>query len=234
MNLMHIKNIINEYLISNWRRDLLNVGLGIGICAFAFTLFSLRGLTLACTVVVLLVTSRMFWKLGTPSSAIQYITIPASTAEKWLGNILIVNIYVVLLTFAAAVIGSTAGYFVRPLLFEETYSLSGPYLAWIRGYSGSKLFTIFTWISVFFFGSVYFRRKAAVKTCVTILVAFIALFILVLATLLINIGPHGMWSYQGAEVADKVVKFPWRWIINIVIMVYFYGLSYLRLRETEA
>ena len=30
MNLMHIKNIINEYLISNWRRDLLNIGLIVG------------------------------------------------------------------------------------------------------------------------------------------------------------------------------------------------------------
>ena len=234
MNLMHIKNIINEYLISNWRRDLLSIGLSVGICAFALTLLSISGLALVCTVVVLLVAARMFWKLGTQSSAIQYITIPASTAEKWLGNILIVNIYVVLLTFAAAVIGSTAAYFVRPLFISETYSLSEPYLAWIRDLSGSTILTFFTWISVFFFGSVYFRRKAAVKTCVTILVGFIALFILVLATLLINIGPHGMWSYQGAEAADRVVNFPWRWIIDSVIIAYFYGLSYLRLRETEA
>ncbi|MBQ4432792.1 MAG: hypothetical protein II894_01385, partial [Bacteroidales bacterium] len=189
---MHIKNIINEYLISNWRRDLLNIGLIVGICAFFFTLFKLPGLALVCIVVVLVVTSRMFWKLGNPSSAIQYLTIPASTAEKWLGNILIVNVYVVLLTFAAAVIGSSAGYFVRPLLIDETYSLSEPYMAWIRDLSGSTILTFFTWISVFFFGSVYFRKKAAVKTCLTIGVGFIALFILVLTTLLINIGPHGM------------------------------------------
>lgn len=234
MNLMHIKNIINEYLISNWRRDLLNIGLIVGICAFFFTLFKLPGLALVCIVVVLVVTSRMFWKLGNPSSAIQYLTIPASTAEKWLGNILIVNVYVVLLTFAAAVIGSTAGYFVRPLFSDETYSLSGPYMEWLCDLSDLTILDCFTWISVFFFGSVYFRKKAAVKTFLTIGVCFIALFILVLTTLLINIGPHGMWSYQGEEVAYRVVTYSWRWIMDIAIMVYFYGLSYLRLRETEA
>lgn len=234
MNLMHIKNIINEYLISNWRRDLLNIGLIVGICAFFFTLFKLPGLALVCLVVVLVVTSRMFWKLGNPSSAIQYLTIPASTAEKWLGNILIVNVYVVLLTFAAAFLGSTAGYLVRPLLIDETYSLSEPYMGWIRDLSDLTILDCFTWISVFFFGSVYFRKKAAVKTFLTIGVCFIALFILVLTTLLINIGPHGMWSYQGEEVAYRVVTYSWRWIMDIAIMVYFYGLSYLRLRETEA
>ncbi len=231
---MHIKNIINEYLISNWRRDLLSIGLSAGICAFTLTLLNSSDLAMVCTIVVLLVASRMFWKLGTPSSAIQYITIPASTAEKWLGNILIVNVYAVLLTFTAAVIGSTAAYFVRPLFINETYSLSEPYMEWIRNLSASQILTFFTWISVFFFGSVYFRRKAAVKTCVTILVGFIALFILVLATLLINIGPHGMWSYQGEEVAYRVVTWSWRWVIDSVIIAYFYGLSYLRLRETEA
>lgn len=242
MNIKNIKNLFNAYFIENWKTDLFQFGILAAIVLFG-TLTSNSGGSdsnvpvVVSSIVLMIYPERLFRNLHSASSKIHYLSIPASTGEKVLVNMLLANIYMVAVVVLACSVG---------------YGLS--YLYWVmRGFEGaafhglhiypSGALLIYTMLSVFFFGSIYFRKRTSISTIgvgLLIGLVFSILFSLILWVNGMLLVPKGtafheyIWSFDYSVDLSERMEEVLLYVVMGVMIVYFYALSFLRLRETEA
>lgn len=244
MNINNIKNLLNAYFVENWKRDIIWTA---GIMA-ALTLLSNvmnpynNGDTVLAgfIVFVLVIVQRVFMNLGNSSQSIHYLMIPASYKEKVVTNMFLVNIYAVVLPVLSILIGYTLAYFI---LKYCVMTEMGPFLSSLKiNHIGASLIFFYMSVSVFFFGAVYFRKNPVLKTFAVIMVIFFALSLISMLVLWLNVRltmHTGMMNVQYSflsdssnlpELASNILGF----IFCIGFIVFFYALSFLRLKETEA
>ena len=241
MNINNIIKLIKAYFYENWQKDLYTFGL---VLIFAFLSMAWPSLNsfLGFSVIVVLIAIyplRFFDKLHQPSSRIHYLMIPATNEEKVLTGILLTNIYFILLVFISAFIGAVLGYGVLKLStpememnFKEMLGLMLP--SSVRSY----LFLI-TMVSIIFFGSIYFKKSPAWKIVLVCLAVFLVLGAIMTGTEWLNVlmtVPAEIRNGNYIKVEHSIMSSS-KWtpyVINIVITVYFYAMSFLRMRETEA
>lgn len=241
MNINNIIKLIKAYFYENWQKDLYTFGL---VLIFAFLSMAWPSLNsfLGFSVIVVLIAIyplRFFDKLHQPSSRIHYLMIPATNEEKVLTGILLTNIYFILLVFILAFIGALLGYGVLKLStpememnFKEMLGLMLP--SSVRSY----LFLI-TMVSIIFFGSIYFKKSPAWKIVLVCLAVFLVLEAIMTGTEWLNVlmtVPAEIRNGNYIKVEYSIMSSS-KWtpyVINIVITVYFYAMSFLRMRETEA
>ncbi len=241
MNINNIIKLIKAYFYENWQKDLYTFGL---VLIFAFLSMAWPSLNsfLGFSVIVVLIAIyplRFFDKLHQPSSRIHYLMIPATNEEKVLTGILLTNIYFILLVFISAFIGALLGYGVLKLStpememnFKEMLGLMLP--SSVRSY----LFLI-TMVSIIFFGSIYFKKSPAWKIVLVCLAVFLVLEAIMTGTEWLNVlmtVPAEIRNGNYIKVEHSIMSSS-KWtpyVINIVITVYFYAMSFLRMRETEA
>ncbi|MCR4825768.1 MAG: hypothetical protein K5882_02320 [Bacteroidales bacterium] len=241
MNINNIIKLIKAYFYENWQKDLYTFGL---VLIFAFLSMAWPSLNsfLGFSVIVVLIAIyplRFFDKLHQPSSRIHYLMIPATNEEKVLTGILLTNIYFILLVFISAFIGALLGYGVLKLStpememnFKEMLGLMLP--SSVRSY----LFLI-TMVSIIFFGSIYFKKSPAWKIVLVCLAVFLVLGAIMTGTEWLNVlmtVPAEIRNGNYIKVEHSIMSSS-KWtpyVINIVITVYFYAMSFLRMRETEA
>lgn len=241
MNINNIIKLIKAYFYENWQKDLYTFGL---VLIFAFLSMAWPSLNsfLGFSVIVVLIAIyplRFFDKLHQPSSRIHYLMIPATNEEKVLTGILLTNIYFILLVFISAFIGALLGYGVLKLStpememnFKEILGLMLP--SSVRSY----LFLI-TMVSIIFFGSIYFKKSPAWKIVLVCLAVFLVLGAIMTGTEWLNVlmtVPAEIRNGNYIKVEHSIMSSS-KWtpyVINIVITVYFYAMSFLRMKETEA
>lgn len=247
MKIQNIKKLLRLYFIENWKKDLLWV---FGpLCLITFLIVQIQSASLFPSIVELFVAAvfllsfpdRLFNNLRSPSQGIHYLMIPANTTEKVVTNILLTNIYVVLGLAVSIYVGYSLSYLVLEL--RNIPNLPG----YMERYARLADWDIIDWISfetalsVFFFGSIYFRKKGFYKTvgiASAVSTAFCSLFILVVwlnlvSTADLNFSNYSWYSTMFEDVPSKLIK-PLYITVNIVVIVFFYGLSFLRMKETEA
>lgn len=160
--------------------------------------------------------------------------IPASTGEKVLSRIILINIYYLgalwLIINGGIFLGIHIRQWITPdfLLSIET-SADMQHLFQI---DFQMVILYFLYTSVFMFGSVYFRRQAIGKTLLTIL-ALAIFFIAIDSSLLYYFANSSQISFS----SNVLPVYNWNdWMGNVMIVcaiLYFWMLTYFRLKETE-
>lgn len=242
MNIKNIKNLFKAYFIENWKTDLFQFGILAAIVLFG-TLTSNSGGTYSnipvaiSSIMLMIYPDRLFRNLHSSSPKIHYLSIPASNGEKVLVNMLLANIYMVAVVVLACVVGYGLAHLYWIMRGFDVAFHHGPHI-----YPSGVLF-IYTMLSVFFFGSIYFRKRTTLSTFgVSLLIGLIfsILFSLILWVNGMMLVPKGaafhdyVWSLDDSVDISEKVEETLLYVLMGVMIVYFYALSFLRLRETEA
>lgn len=242
MNIKNIKNLFNAYFIENWKTDLFQFGILAAIVLFGLLTSNLGGNdnnfpVVASCIFLMIYPDRLFRNLHGASSKIHYLSIPASTGEKVLVNMLLANIYMVAVVVLACAVGYSLAYLYWVMRGFEGAAFLGPHI-----YPSGALL-IYTMLSVFFFGSIYFRKRTPLSTFgVGLLIGLIfsILFSLILWVNGMLLVPKGtafheyIWSFDYSVDLSERMEEVLLYVVMSVMIVYFYALSFLRLRETEA
>ena len=241
MNINNIIKLIKAYFYENWQKDLYTFGL---VLVFAFLSMAWPSLNsfLGFSVIVVLIAIyplRFFDKLHQPSSRIHYLMIPATNEEKVLTGILLTNIYFILLVFISAFIGALLGYGVLKLSTPEMEMNFKEMLGLMLPLSVRSYLFLITMVSIIFFGSIFFKKSPAWKIVLVCLAVFLVLGAIMTGTEWLNVlmtVPAEIRNGNYIKVEHSIMSSS-KWtpyVINIVITVYFYAMSFLRMRETEA
>jgi hypothetical protein len=232
MNITHIINLLRAYFIENKKRLLI-----CGSIAFVWEILASilhwPALFLPYFILFFLVCFTIF---GVKNRA-HFLNLPASTAEKFIHAILlffILGIGLYLLSIAGAY---TAKYLICPILYSGTsksiYGDTNIFRSSI--WTTKDYLTYAATISVFLFGSIYFKSNAFIKTAGSILgVSFgISMYFLMLLYFFFgkNINSIGNSTVGGIDfsfIGD------YYYVTSTLIILFFLSLTYLRLRETEA
>ena len=234
MKAKNIFNLIRRYFIESGRKDIGSFILIALIIAF-FSFFSVSG-SISDSMMVFLTflmgiiyAGKIFGIFQPAGRAIHYLTIPASTLEKTIANGLLTFVYFNILLIAALLLGNTLGGLAHKLL-DPTY-----HYHFYMPFDWDNLIMILVFESVFMFGSIYFKQRAAIKTSLVIIVIF--LFFIILDTALIG----RYFMYTNPENIQKLQKNfnnlngeLIEYTVSILTFVFFNFMTWLRLRETEA
>ena len=250
MNFNNIKNLFRAYYYENGRRDLFQMAVMAALAFLSSAFVENTHFPTLFTVSMMIFVVQFFTLLRSKTGSVHYFTLPASTGEKFLFSVLMVNVVGVLQYYVAIVLGSILGQLCHDLMFNllnmsNVSALVWPSIIWRQSTQiPLYLLTLYTFVSMFFFGGIYFRRGSVRKTILTLFLVSLALFILILLTFKVN-----MW--MAFPMGTRFVDVDWNLfeigflpspldaktftgIVDGITIVYCYVLSYLRLRETEA
>ena len=242
MNTNNIIKLIKAYFYENWQRDLLYsfaVVATLAMFNMAFGLFSSRFAIVFAMVLMVLQPTRVFGNLYQSSSRMHYLTIPASNNEKVVANMLLVNVYFVIVMALALCVGFLFGYGIGYIRDPEMVRHNWEIVKEIICNSGMVLLILFTSIAVMFFASIYFKKSPFWKL---ILVGFVVS--IVLGAIMAGVDwlnfvltvpaeiRNGNYYKTEHYITTSLDWFPY--VVCCVTIVYFYAMSFLRMRETEA
>ena len=213
MNTQQIIHLWKAFFFENWKRDLCWFAI-TALCSMIFD-SSIQTLLLF---ILLVFASKSFAHLHHPAARRRYLTLPAGCQEKVTAQLLLFNLYVIPALILSAFIGWSimripviqSHWFVQsdfPELLPLTAHL------YIEG-------------SILFFCSIYFKKQTLIKM---IGVYFAGIFISWLPFLLLLL----LTSTISVHYVPVFMSIPWH-IVGPVVILFFYFLSYLRFKETEA
>lgn len=231
-----LKGTIVENKYKDLRLALVMMAVIAFFAEFGIYCFNYSIINFPVVAVAIFIASVSFKRLGDLASGINYLMIPASTVEKTAVNIIYTQLYLFVILTISALIGYYAGQVLHFLTMEDFTNGATLHFAPINFENfGWYLLILTFWQSVAIFGSVYFKKLAIVKT-------------------LLTIGAYGMvliffWISLAAILSnfvefDTQLNFNWHitnngasivmLIAHIVGILFFWFMTYLRLRETEA
>jgi len=236
MNLIRIKNLFRAYFIED-KKTLLIISIIIFLVA---ALQALDGVPNQSAVVpfacVLFIAGMFFHSPLKKKSGTHIFSLPVTTAEKLMNAIVvIITAYIAFILIAIA--GAYVGYYlIRPVLHigSDMYVTNGwTLLKWgIPGFNEHLFLSAL--LSVFLFGSIYFRGRAMLKT-IGAGVGFlfgIAIYFLALLAIVFR-GENYNLDDISINIAESSFFQNHYYIFPILIITFFLSLTYLRLRETE-
>jgi len=243
--LNRLKYLFREYFVTHWKRDLLIFG-GIFL-AKVLLLPSGSVFPEAFIVVVMsIILANIFKSLYKGSQGMNYLLCPANTEEKVIVNIVLVHVYYTAILVLACVLG----HFIATQLYLSmpNYNILSPLISGTIKLLNYQFYAVlFAFQSIFIFTSIYFKKNSALKT-ILFFVCFVIMLMLVIkftgiGKIMIDIDtlPSGAFvSYNEingqymTDLASYIInKYANMTITYCVITVFFWVLSYLRLRETE-
>ena len=243
MNINNIIKLIKAYFYENWQKDVFYSFLIIMVLAVLwvpFQLFDGALFTLICAVMVVLFPTRAFGKLHQSSSRMQYLMIPASNSEKVVANMFLANVYYVAGIVISIIVGTFLGYGIQYLKDPEMcLSYSQIIKDVFMGFDKWPFMLLFLSIAISFFASVYFKKNPFWKMILTSFVISIVLSAIMGATEWLNalaVVPAEIRKGNYYMVKETVASdHNWLFYLETGLgIVYFYAMSFLRMRETEA
>lgn len=250
MNFNNIKNLFRAYYYENGRRDLFQMAVMAALAFLSSAFVENTHFPTLFTVSMMIFVVQFFTLLRSKTGSVHYFTLPASTGEKFLFAVLMVNVVGVLQYYIAIVLGSILGQLCHDLMFNllnmsNVSALVWPSIIWRQSTQiPLYLLTLYTLVSMFFFGSIYFRRGGVRKTILIVFLVSLGLFIIMLLTFKVNMWmafPFGTrfvdvdWSLVSIGfLPQQLDETTLAYIVEGVTILYCYVLSFLRLRETEA
>jgi hypothetical protein len=245
MNIKNIKQLLKAYFIENWKTDLFQFGILAAIVLFG-TIMNGRGGNLNFPIFVSLVflmiyPERLFRNLHSNSPKIHYLSIPASNSEKVVTNMLLANIYYIVGLVISCALG-----LVLAQLYLKVRGYDGVNL-YLNNYmfdgNGAGILMVFASLAMFFFGSIYFRRRTTLSTIGVSMLIGMVFSLLVALTLWVNgmmLIPKDasyrdfVWSFDSSISISDTMENVIGYVGLSASIIYFYVLSFLRLKETEA
>ena len=249
MNINNIIKLIKAYFYENWRNDLIYSFGIMAALSLIMTMVSgspdLTGIKIAAVVFMVYYPCRFFSKLHQPSSRIHFLMTPVTNAEKVVTGMLLTNIYFVAGIVLSVLIGQILGYGIvnmyKPDIFAP-YGIHnlGEFLKWQVLYiDGEAVLMFFAGISIMFFAAIYFKKSPFWKL---LLAGFV--ISLVFGAIMASVEWLNVLLTVPAEIRNghyyKVehnIATSSDWFMYVaysVTIVYFYAMSFLRMRETEA
>ncbi|MDR2868150.1 MAG: hypothetical protein LBV46_01240 [Bacteroidales bacterium] len=246
ISFVRIKNLIIHYLVEHWKRDrlvflfvLLMPMVMKLLCEFnAYFLLSFMGVLFV--VMTFAQSSKIFAPLSKKNQQLHYLMLPASTTEKVIANLSIVYCFQTLVMALCAIGGLYLSNIVRPGI-TPAFSLTP---IGIQPVEICSIICLFIGMqAVMSFGSVYFKKKALPKTvlCLFLFILLSGFVIYYLSDLILSeylldiVDSQGITPqkihYLGLTHAARVGCF---FGVTILGTLFFWVLSYFRLKETEA
>ena len=194
--------------------------------------------------VLLALAGTTFKMMSSQPRAMAYLTLPASAAEKTVVTVAYLNVYYVLLILVSSLVGFYLGQLLQNLIavipfFRDLFGSSGGHTLALSSISfdgfGNDLLYLTMGLSIMLFGSIYFRRYAILKTLLVFCGFIFAIFILDMVVI-------SSASYA-SDLSISNVNFPdmpeWaetmiEIMVPCVFTLFFWFMTYIRLRETEA
>ena len=236
--------LMKNIFLQNWKKDLciflcmmggMAIWKWLSMTAFGrgdvelgssfFILYSPINFAVAATLMVL--ASLTFRRLSNPASGIMYLTLPASTLEKVVVNILLVNVYY----FVLLVVAGLAGYALSLCMLAPMFPSENVFLAFkcIPWYTFGYLALLLTvGAAAMLFASVYFKKLALLWSfLIGVAVLFVTIVINTVISYMWGGNMHRIWDLShGAAEAIYYVIFS-------LVTLFFWFMTWLRLRETE-
>lgn len=249
MNINNIIKLIKAYFYENWRNDLIySFGIMAALSLVMTIMSNIPNLTeikIAAIVFMVYYPCRFYSKLHQPSSRIHFLMTPVTNAEKVVTGMLLTNIYFVAGIVLSVLIGQILGYGIvnmyKPDIFAP-YGIHnlGEFLKWqVLSIDGEAVLMFFAGISIMFFAAIYFKKSPFWKL---LLAGFV--ISLVFGAIMAGVEWLNVLLTVPAEIRNghyyKVehnIATSSDWFMYVaysVTIVYFYAMSFLRMRETEA
>ena len=240
--------LARSIFVQNKSKDLRLALVIAGVMAF-FGLLSVHfedyGVFHFLYVIVLLVLAGTTFKMLTSQPrAMAYLTLPASAAEKTVVTIAYLNIYYFLLLSVSSFVGYYFGQLLQNLIavipfVRGIFGFDGEHVFNLSAVSfdgfGDNLLTLTMVISILLFGSLYFRKHAILKTLLTACVFGFAILILdmiVIASVTsgFSLTAHNFDLPDTPQWLHTLIDYA----VPSIVTLFFWFMTYIRLRETEA
>jgi len=237
MNIHKIILLYKRYCIEN-RRKLLQTLLGIflGTAVISFLCSNETDGLIAVPVciavfIAMYLASTIFSiDLSRKENALHYLLVPANSYEKLVANLIIVHIFVNLVLLLTLFAGIIVGSSLWSLYFQEKMiSFHILQKLCVNILTIDNILEFIGFQATFIFGSVYFRRRAFIKTFLSLVI--FSLGISLLGLLIFTVFRTGPGYYY--LNTDRVLS---EWNNKLTNMVWILGcwvLTFFRLKETE-
>ena len=221
LSLNRIKYLFIEYFISYWKRDLIILG------AFFFvkTFCGYKGINFFPDEIIIMllpcVLCGTFNYLNKTSKGMSYLICPANTEEKVIIRILLVHVYYSVILLLPCILGN----FTLNILNHTQYPII--FLSQIRGFT----FTFWVFLllpqSIFIFAPVYLRKHAILKAAIFFGILWLAII------LIVKDMPYKIEVKIWQFILRDMFEVLFRYGASLILIFFFWFMSYLRLKETE-
>lgn len=248
MSIINIKHLISHHFISHWKRELKIFAIMI-FCAF----FLLRAQDNVLETFVWLAVLYSLVELKSiyaENKGMNYLLLPAQTSEKIASTFIIHQIFYVLLSMAALALAYGINWLIAQktgLYFWTDYSLKWQIFNFSQVVNA--LLSIWCWQVIFVFGGFYFKRHPGLGILLTFIgIGIITSMLIGICTSIVITHdihyPHFVTrlfdlSQQTILQSDgyfdnNFTNFPGIfYILSAVHIIFWWLMSFLRLRETE-
>lgn len=241
MNTQNIKNLLRTYFIENWKRDLWYFGVIAALATCSEFLGSEPQVPelAAAVILMLFYSARSFVGLSNRANCMHLLLVPGTAAEKVAVKMFLSCIYFVAGCFLAILLGDGIGYALRYL---HDGADTPAFIFFFNEYFNSieYFLMLYFFMSILFFTSIYFKGKNIAKTLLIVFTLSVFFGVLMWGMAWINyklLVPDGMQIKGLMWHGDFKFSTPFDWmdhVLSIGSIIYFYGLSFLRFKETEA
>jgi hypothetical protein len=237
MNITNIINLIRAYFIENKRKLLIQCFCVFGIAIFGFSITDPQLIPVIIFFIFLGIAGSFFQSSLKKNNSTHFFTLPANYTEKFIYaviTLIIVAIVFQMLAIAGAYIGFRC---FRPLFWTNIYTLDDfGFWSIIVARPKAYLYLAVT-VLAFLFGSIYFKRKAFLKT-LSIGLGFLSvmaiLFLILLRIVFFDLRNNDIELYNSLNInLEPLFSSNYYYILPIALIVFFLSLTYLRLKETE-
>lgn len=248
MSIINIKHLISHHFISHWKRELKIFAIMI-FCAF----FLLRAQDNVLETFVWLAVLYSLVELKSiyaENKGMNYLLLPAQTSEKIASTFIIHQIFYVLLSMAALALAYGINWLIAQktgLYFWTEYSLKWQIFNFSQVVNA--LLSIWCWQVIFVFGGFYFKRHPGLGILLTFIgIGIITSMLIGICTSIVIthdihyphfvtrlfdltnpsiLGSDGIFDYNFTNFPGLF------YILSAVHIIFWWLMSFLRLRETE-
>lgn len=248
MSIIDIKHLISHHFISHWKRELKIFAIMI-FCAF-FLLRAQNNVLETFVWLAVLYSLVELKSIYAENKGMNYLLLPAQTSEKIASTFIIHQIFYVLLSMAALALAYGINWLIAQktgLYFWTDYSLKWQIFNFSQVVNA--LLSIWCWQVIFVFGGFYFKRHPGLGILLTFIgIGIITSMLIGICTSIVITHdihyPHFVTrlfdlSQQTILQSDgyfdnNFTNFPGIfYILSAVHIIFWWLMSFLRLRETE-
>lgn len=241
ISLNRIKYLFLKYFIENWKRDISNF-----LILFIISMFSGYGGVVSLSKMIFVILAfiyagRIFGMLGYKPKGINYLLIPASTGEKTLVNLILVNIYYLAALYISYLLGFLLGDLVHTFIHGDIFSLVPVKNSVYVDYT--TILSLLLCESILIFGSVYFKKKAIIKTVLYLFCFFLLIMVVDSSLVYFFTENHSIVASTNTYYLEKNFTGETAFFNEygkkiavggtVFFTLFFWFLSFLRLKETE-
>lgn len=248
MSIINIKHLIGHHFISHWKRELKIFAIMI-FCAF-FLLHAQNYVLETFVWLAVLYSLVELKSIYAENKGMNYLLLPAQTSEKIVSTFIIHQIFYVLLSMAALALAYGINWLIAQKMgnyYWMVYPLKWQTVNFSQAMN--TLLSIWCWQVIFVFGSIYFKRHPGLGILLTFIgIGIITSMIIGICTSMVITHdihyPHFVTrlfdlSQQTILQSDgyfdnNFTNFPGIfYILSAVHIIFWWLMSFLRLRETE-